>query len=413
MEGRRSSGAESSARESQSSVSDSYESPTPVKPEVSSTLSSLLVSSPLEADPLSEEGFLTPSEDIAPPETASTPAQVPVPVPQPEPSHDTPVAKPVPLPDDTTKELAAPPPESKPVEPVTGHRKQRSSTSEHVNMRPHSPAPNAESPVSPPSRTGSPFAPPLPRRAAARRAVPPPPTSAPSTPAPAPVPAPTTDAKPAKETVGQPNGHHAEPQTRTEPDAKANIANPVVAPESDAAPTSNRSDNPQKEKEAVSEPPTAETAEGSAVPATSGAEAGVIVDTAREAVVEPSADRSDETPPRRARSGDSDGSPPHGDAAVENATAAAKPPTRPPPPPRHPRPRRVPSAERRAPSDSDNATTMLEKVGLEEQEQEQEQPGFALDGTPYVGDGTWEERTWKELTRLREDMFWARMGGVQ
>jgi hypothetical protein len=52
-----------------------------------------------------------------------------------------------------------------------------------------------------------------------------------------------------------------------------------------------------------------------------------------------------------------------------------------------------------------------EKVGLEEQEQEQ--PGFALDGTPYVGDGTWEERTWKELTRLREDMFWARMGGVQ
>ena len=421
MEGRRSSGAESSARESQSSVSDSYESPTPVKPEVSPTLSSLLVSSPLEADPLSEEGFLTPSEDIAPPETASTPAQVSVPVPQPEPSHDTPVAKPVPLPDDTTKELAAPPPESKPVEPVTGHRKQRSSTSEHVNMRPHSPAPNAESPVSPPSRTGSPFAPPLPRRAAARRAVPPPPTSAPSTPAPAPVPAPTTDAKPAKETVGQPNGHHAEPQTRTEPDAKANIANPVVAPESDAAPTSNRSDNPQKEKEAVSEPPTAETAEGSAVPATSGAEAGVIVDTTREAVVEPSANKSDETPPppppRRARSGDSDGPPPHGDAAVENTTAAAKPPIRPPPPPRHPRPRRVPSAERRAPSDSDNATTMLEKekgaekVGLEEQEQEQ--PGFALDGTPYVGDGTWEERTWKELTRLREDMFWARMGGVQ
>lgn len=31
----------------------------------------------------------------------------------------------------------------------------------------------------------------------------------------------------------------------------------------------------------------------------------------------------------------------------------------------------------------------------------------------YVGDGTWEERTWKELTRLREDMFWARVGGVR
>jgi len=47
-----------------------------------------------------------------------------------------------------------------------------------------------------------------------------------------------------------------------------------------------------------------------------------------------------------------------------------------------------------------------------EKPEEQEQ-GFAPDGTPYVGDGTWEERTWKELTRLREDMFWARVGGAQ
>ncbi|PCH35356.1 hypothetical protein WOLCODRAFT_139866 [Wolfiporia cocos MD-104 SS10] len=31
----------------------------------------------------------------------------------------------------------------------------------------------------------------------------------------------------------------------------------------------------------------------------------------------------------------------------------------------------------------------------------------------YVGDGTWEERTWKELVRLREEMFWARIGGVR
>ena len=26
---------------------------------------------------------------------------------------------------------------------------------------------------------------------------------------------------------------------------------------------------------------------------------------------------------------------------------------------------------------------------------------------------SWEERTWKELTRLRENMFWARMGAVK
>ncbi|GJE94800.1 hypothetical protein PsYK624_109740 [Phanerochaete sordida] len=29
----------------------------------------------------------------------------------------------------------------------------------------------------------------------------------------------------------------------------------------------------------------------------------------------------------------------------------------------------------------------------------------------YVGNATWEERTWKELVKLREEMFWARIGG--
>ncbi|KDQ58556.1 hypothetical protein JAAARDRAFT_671720 [Jaapia argillacea MUCL 33604] len=31
----------------------------------------------------------------------------------------------------------------------------------------------------------------------------------------------------------------------------------------------------------------------------------------------------------------------------------------------------------------------------------------------YVGTATWEERSWKEITRLREDMFWARIGCVR
>ena len=31
----------------------------------------------------------------------------------------------------------------------------------------------------------------------------------------------------------------------------------------------------------------------------------------------------------------------------------------------------------------------------------------------YVGDSSWEEKTWKELVRLREDMFWARVGGIR
>lgn len=32
---------------------------------------------------------------------------------------------------------------------------------------------------------------------------------------------------------------------------------------------------------------------------------------------------------------------------------------------------------------------------------------------PLIGDATWEERTWKEIVRLREDMFWARVGGLR
>ncbi|KAG7448750.1 uncharacterized protein BT62DRAFT_929843 [Guyanagaster necrorhizus] len=31
----------------------------------------------------------------------------------------------------------------------------------------------------------------------------------------------------------------------------------------------------------------------------------------------------------------------------------------------------------------------------------------------YIGDTTWEERTWKELIRIKEDMFWARVGGLR
>jgi hypothetical protein len=35
------------------------------------------------------------------------------------------------------------------------------------------------------------------------------------------------------------------------------------------------------------------------------------------------------------------------------------------------------------------------------------------DGEVYIGDATWEERTWKEVVKLREDMFWARVGGLR
>jgi hypothetical protein len=103
-------------------------------------------------------------------------------------------------------------------------------------------------------------------------------------------------------------------------------------------------------------------------------------------------------------------------AADEQPAAGARHP--PLPPPRHPRP--VRSTEQRALSDLTTASSLGDvnvggvgaskgkSVKVAEEERE-----FAPDGTPYVGDGTWEERTWKELTRLREDMFWARVGSAQ
>ena len=43
--------------------------------------------------------------------------------------------------------------------------------------------------------------------------------------------------------------------------------------------------------------------------------------------------------------------------------------------------------------------------GSDEEDEEDELPGT------YVTDATWEERTWKEIVKLREDMYWARLGG--
>lgn len=42
-------------------------------------------------------------------------------------------------------------------------------------------------------------------------------------------------------------------------------------------------------------------------------------------------------------------------------------------------------------------------------------PSDVIEDEPgaYVGNSTWEERTWKELVKLREEMFWARIGGVR
>ncbi|OJA11396.1 hypothetical protein AZE42_03960 [Rhizopogon vesiculosus] len=35
------------------------------------------------------------------------------------------------------------------------------------------------------------------------------------------------------------------------------------------------------------------------------------------------------------------------------------------------------------------------------------------DGEGYIGDATWEDHTWKEIVRLKEEMFWARVEGMR
>ena len=451
-EGRRSSVTNSSTRGSQSSASDRRELPVNVKPEVSPTLCDLLVSSPDDVDP-SNERFATPPEDLATPETATVSAEPPSSVPLPGSSHSTPAATSVPLPEQTNKtsnELEVLQTELKPTEAAVA----QSASSEYVELRPQTPpAANSErsEPLSPPSRTGSPGAPPLPRRAPARRRVPPPPVAPP---------APATDVSPT-ETAKQPNGHHVEePEARAEPDAKMNIPSPVVVPpETDPHPPSSeeRGDPPEAKTETEggqADVFSAAELTGSAVQEqeTSGVEAE-FMDAAEE--VEPNGYQSDEQqkpqpqpePPLIA-----DGSTPNDDdATIENSAESAgttttsddvdaeperrsglekekmkmteveveekEKPTAPltdrarqppPPPPRHPRPP-VRSTEGRVLSDSTPSMSKLDTG----KSPAMAEAVYAQDGTPYVGDATWEERTWKELTRLREDMFWARLGSAR
>ncbi|GBE83839.1 hypothetical protein BKA93DRAFT_826890 [Sparassis latifolia] len=59
----------------------------------------------------------------------------------------------------------------------------------------------------------------------------------------------------------------------------------------------------------------------------------------------------------------------------------------------------------------DSDTSIEPKETSEEERSSDESTGAYIGA--YVGDASWEERTWKELVRLREEMFWARIGGVR
>jgi Rab guanine nucleotide exchange factor SEC2 len=66
-----------------------------------------------------------------------------------------------------------------------------------------------------------------------------------------------------------------------------------------------------------------------------------------------------------------------------------------------------------APPANDTSTPVVESTIPEPRKEIPQVREKNEDDADYVGDTTWEERAWKELTRLREDMFWARIGGVR
>ena len=379
-EGRRPSVLEFPARVSPSSPSDAQESSVTVRLEESPTLSSLLAPSLGEGDPLNE-GFFTPSERPALQAAAA------------------------PLPDvnKTSIEPEAPH-ESRPAEHVTGHNEVPNP--EHVGAHPHPPTANAELSVNPPPRADSPARPPLPRRAAARRAVPPLPPADPSASS---VSVPTARVSPAK-TAEQPNGHHVQPEAPAEPNSKPDAA---AAPGPDSPPE--RPDNP-KEKEAVevtgSRSPRSK-AEAEIVEAAPEAEAEAELSEEKQPhppsadVPAEGADEPVSSSPRMVADSESPADLERTRRAAEEK-AAARAPRAPLPPPRHPRP--VRSTETQALSD---LSSIGKTTSSPSKFDKPEEPVFAPDGVPYVSDGTWEERTWKELVRLREDMFWARVGSAQ
>lgn len=216
--------------------------------------------------------------------------------------------------------------------------------------------------------------------------------------------------------MAESNGH-AKPEARVDPDTKATALNSDSSPESDGLP---------KEKGIEVAVPPAEVAE-SASPKVEAVE--VVAET------EPGSSNKSETEEKlqQLQPGGEDHSaavPTHaGESSADREGADLEGTSRPQspsdetdlekvrkatdektaitarrPPPRHPAPVRPTSTHSVSPEKSTHPLGKFDKP---------EEPGFAPDGTPYVGDGTWEERTWKELTRLREDAFWARVGRAQ
>jgi len=304
--------------------------------------------------PVDEMSFARPfSVDLSSPQTITQP-QAPASQPERPPSPHT-----IPLPETPTSPVfraASPPP--RPRSRVASPAPLPSRVSSPIPHRASTPIALSRSRAGSPAplRTGSPFsssraaspvpnsAPPVPRRAPARRAVPVPPTA-------------------------------------SQAEAKEGIPMPSAEVSKDEVPS--KVDAPASEKEKEHKPPS---------PHEQKALAG-------EDAVEPSTTKHDiaETPnplpdanttgyPHPEKRASVDVSPHSAQATVVDQSSEV-------------------SQVRRASEDSSTHGKSIDTSSTKR--------SSTTDEEGYAGDATWEDRTWKEIVRLKEDMFWARVGGVR
>ncbi|TFK46817.1 hypothetical protein OE88DRAFT_1739156 [Heliocybe sulcata] len=234
----------------------------------------------------------------------------------------------------------------------------------------------------PPSRTGSPAPPPIPRRAAARaRPV--------SVAIPATASGPNSAVTPSRETGGSLPDTSEQPAAGTEsgligePQSSEDKTESQPAEESTLAKESNSQEEsepqeskPREDAEPREEPKLEEEPEISA----SSASDPQDIDPS------PSKEQEDTTA--------ADPAPPVDSTPTVSEPAQAA----------------VPTDSSGQESNVPQATELSAPATVSEKVAEEDLDKAGLEVGPFIGDATWEERTWKEIVRLKEDMFWARIG---
>ncbi|TBU25905.1 hypothetical protein BD311DRAFT_726948 [Dichomitus squalens] len=337
--------------------------------------SGLIVATGPISQSTSTESFSTPTEELQVDIAAKAPSSEPSSEPSPQ---KTPTTEQAPAVESAPEIVSAEPP-----------------AIEAAASTPTTATPVAEAKSQPPSRTGSPAPPPLPRRAAARAR----PLSAL---------VPQNEEQSKRDSIDVPSQTEAIPEPApvteepTSTEQKAEEAKETVPEQTQ--------DEAKENSDAEASAPAPEASSDAPAPV----EPIAVVDATSHITEEPQSIAATENPPA---------TPPTEDSAPASESDAVA-----------------------APADvlkTDLATAPAEKTSLvnghaesahsESESVSEAPPAYAPgevqangdskeklvanvaeepDNGQYIGDATWEERTYKELVRLREEMFWARIGAI-